>query len=65
MPSGLVPQGEFDPIAYSDLVIDRAEVVPHNMGADPEFRSDFAVFQSLRNELNDSLLPRADLSCVV
>jgi hypothetical protein len=33
--------------------------------ADPEFAGNFVIFQSLRNQLDDSLLPPADLSCSI
>jgi len=65
MPPGFIPQSELDPVAYANFVIDRTYVVPDNVRADPEFSTDFAVFQSLRNELDDLLLPSADLSCSV
>jgi hypothetical protein len=65
MPPGFIPQSELDPVAYANLVIDRTYVVPDDVCTDSEFSTDFAVFQSLRNELDDLLLPPADLSCSV
>jgi len=39
-----IPQSELDPVAYPNFVIDRTYVVPDNVRADPEFRTNFAVF---------------------
>jgi len=47
MPSGLVPQSEFDPVAYTNLVVNSAQVVSDNMRADSEIGRDFSIFQPL------------------
>jgi len=47
------PQRKFDTIAYSNLVIDLAEIVPHNVRTNPQFPANFLVFESLRNQLDD------------
>ena len=59
--SGFVPQSEFDSVAHSNLVVNFAEVVPDNMFADFKFPSDFAIFQSLGNQLNNSQLASTGL----
>jgi hypothetical protein len=33
--------------------------------ADPEFAGNFVIFQSLRNQLDDSPLPPAELPCSI
>jgi len=57
--SGLVPQSKFDPVAYSNLVVDFAKVVPDNVFADAELPCDFVIFESLSNQLDNSQLPTA------
>jgi hypothetical protein len=57
--SCLVPQGEFDTVAYSNLVIDLAEVVSDNMFANSQVLSDFAILQSLSHQLDHSKLASA------
>jgi hypothetical protein len=57
--SGLVQQSEFDPVAYSNLVVDLAEIIPDDVFADSESPGDFAIFQSLGSQLDDSQLASA------
>jgi hypothetical protein len=45
--SSPIPQCEFDPIAYSNLVVDFFKMVPDDIFADPKFLSDILIFQSL------------------
>jgi hypothetical protein len=45
--SSPIPQCEFDPIAYANLVVDFSKMIPDDVFADPEFLSDIFVFQSL------------------
>ena len=47
LPSSPIPQCEFDPIAYANLVVNFSKVVPDDVFADPEFLGDFFVFESL------------------
>jgi hypothetical protein len=47
LPSSPIPQCEFDPIAYANLVVDVLKMVPDDIFADPKFFGDFFVFQSL------------------
>ena len=45
--SSPIPQCEFDPIAYANLVVDFFKMVPDDVFADPKFLSDILIFQSL------------------
>jgi hypothetical protein len=47
LPSSPIPQCEFDPIAYANLVVDFSKMIPDDVFADPEFLGNFFVFQSL------------------
>jgi hypothetical protein len=47
LPSGPIPQCEFDPVAYANLIVDFLKMIPDDVFADPEFLGDFFVFQSL------------------
>jgi hypothetical protein len=47
LPSSPIPQCEFDPIAYANLVVDFYKMIPDDVFADPEFLSDIFIFQSL------------------
>jgi hypothetical protein len=47
LPSSPIPQCEFDPIAYANLVVDFSKMVPDDVFADPEFLGDFFIFESL------------------
>jgi len=59
--SRFVPQGEFYPVAYSNLVVDRAEVISDHVLANPQFHSDFAILQSLGHQFDHSDLASAEL----
>ena len=45
MYSGLVPQSEFDPVAYANLVVDGAYVVPGDVFADAELGAISRLFR--------------------
>jgi hypothetical protein len=47
LPSSPIPQCEFDPIAYANLVVDFSKMVPDDVFADPEFLGDVFIFESL------------------
>jgi hypothetical protein len=65
LPSSPIPQREFDPIAYANLVVDVSKIVPDDVFADPEFLGDFFVFEPLGYELDDSQLSSAGKPCSV
>jgi hypothetical protein len=65
LPSSPIPQCEFDPIAYANLVVDFSEIVPDNLFVDPEFLGDFFVFESLGYQPDDSQLASAGEPCSV
>ena len=56
MYSGLVPQSEFDPVAYANLVVDGAYVVPGDVFADAELGGDFSIVQTSGHQRDDSSL---------
>jgi hypothetical protein len=60
LPSRPIPQCEFDPIAYANLLVDISEIVPDNPFADPEFLGHFFVLVSSGYQLDDSQLASAD-----
>jgi hypothetical protein len=45
--SSPIPQCEFDPIAYANLVVDFSKMIPDDVFADPKFLGNFFVFESL------------------
>ena len=47
LPSSPIPQCEFDPIAYANLIVDFSKMVPDDVFADPKFLGDFFIFESL------------------
>lgn len=55
----LIPESKFDTVAQSNLVIDLTQVVPDNELPDAQLIRDFAVLESLRNQLYDLKLPSA------
>ena len=63
LPSSAIPQCEFDPIAYTNLVVDFFKIVPDDVFADPEFLGDFFIFKSLGYQLDDSQLSSAGKPC--
>ena len=63
MPSSPIPQCEFHPIAYANLVVDFFNMVPDDVFADLEFLGDFFIFESLGYELDDSQLSSAREPC--
>ena len=56
MYSGLIPQSEFDPVAYANLVVDGAYVVPGDVFADAELGGDFSIVQTSGHQRDDSSL---------
>jgi hypothetical protein len=63
LPSSPIPQCEFDPIAYANLVVDFSKMVPDDVFADPEFLGDFSIFESLGYQLDDPQLSSAGEPC--
>ena len=59
LPAGFVPEGQFDPVPEPELVVDDSEVVLDDVFCGADGIRDFAVFKSLGNELDDSLLALA------
>jgi len=60
--TSFVPEGEFDAIAYPDLVVDHAEIVSNNVRANPELLSNFVVLQPFCHKLYDPLLAATRLA---
>jgi hypothetical protein len=54
--AGYVPEGEFDPVPEPELVIDDSKVVLDDVLCGTDGVCNFAVFESLRDEFDDSLL---------
>ena len=50
-----VPEGEFDSVPESELVIDDAKVILDDVLGGADFSCNFAVFESLSNEFDDTL----------
>ena len=51
-----VPEGQLDSVPESELVVDNSEIVLNDVLCGSDGISDFAVFKSLGNELNNALL---------
>jgi len=56
---GLIPEGEFDPVPESELVVDNAKVVLDDVLSGSDFIGNIAVLESLGNEFNDAVFPFA------
>jgi hypothetical protein len=54
-----VPEGQFDPVPESELVIDDSQVVLDDVFRGSDFICDFSVLESLGDEFDDSLLSLA------
>jgi len=52
----LIPEREFDSIIEPNLIVNHAEVVPHNMGIDSELVRYLTVCEPFCHKLNDALL---------
>jgi hypothetical protein len=50
-----VPEGQFDTVPESELVVDDSEVIFDDVLCGSDFVRDLSIFESLGNELNDSL----------
>lgn len=57
--ASFVPEGQFDPVPESELVVDDSEVILDDVFCRADGVRDFAVFKSLGNELDDSLFALA------
>ena len=53
MQSCLVPESKFNPVAYTNFVVDFAEVVPDNIEADAKLSADLTIVQARSGQLND------------
>jgi hypothetical protein len=54
-----VPEGQFDPVPESELVIDDSQVVFDDVFRGSDFICDFSVLKSLGDEFDDSLFSLA------
>jgi hypothetical protein len=50
-----VPEGKLDPVPESELVVDDAKVILDDVLGSSDFSCNFAVFESLSNEFDDTL----------
>ena len=57
--SSFVPEGEFNPVPESELVIDDAKVVLDDVLGGTDLVCNVSVLESLGNEFNDSVFPFA------
>jgi hypothetical protein len=63
--AGFVPEGKFDPIPESELIVDNAKIVLDDVLGSAEGVGDFAVLKALGNEFDDSLFSFAGESLPV
>ena len=54
--AGFVPESQLDAVPESELVVDDSEVIFDDVLCGSDFVRDLSIFESLGNELNDSLL---------
>src|SRR5215475_7575900 len=54
--AGLIPEGEFDPVPESELIVDDSEVIFDDVFCGSDCICNFTVFESLGDELDDALL---------
>jgi len=52
-----VPEGEFDPVPESELVVDDAKIVLNDVFGGSDGVGDFPIFESLGDKFNDALFP--------
>src|SRR5580698_10639220 len=62
VPAGFVPEGKFDPVPESELVIDGSEVIFDDVLCGSDCVCNFAVFESLGDEFDDLLFSFAGAS---
>ena len=55
LPAGFVPEGQFDPVPESELVVDDSQVVFDDMFCRSDGVRDFAVLEPLGDEFDDLL----------
>jgi hypothetical protein len=55
MESSFVPEGEFDPVPESELVVNDSKVVFDDVFGGSDVGCDFSVLESLSNECDDAL----------
>ena len=55
-PASFIPEGEFNTIPESELVVDDAEVVLDNVFGGANFAGDVAILESLGDEFDDAVL---------
>ena len=53
--AGFVPEGQFDPVPESKLVVDDAEVVLDDVFGGSNFTGDIAILESLGNKFDDAV----------
>jgi hypothetical protein len=56
----LVPEGEFEPVAETNFVIDLMQIVSDDIHARPDFGSDFVVLESLCGQYDDLSLASSE-----
>lgn len=61
----LVPQRQFHAVADTDLIVDRADVIPYHVCGNPQFRRNLTILEALRNEFSDPMLSRTESPFVV
>ena len=54
LPARFVPKGQFDSVPEAEFVIDDSQVVFNDVLCRPDLVRDFAVFESLGDEFDDS-----------
>jgi len=56
MTPGFVPEGEFDPVPESQLVVDGAQIVFNDVLGGSDLVCDLSILESLGNKFDDALL---------
>src|SRR5579864_3996968 len=63
--ASFVPEGKFDPVPESELVVDDAKIILDDVLGGSEDSGDFRVFESFCNQFDDAILPLAGDACSV
>jgi hypothetical protein len=63
--AGFIPECEFNPVAYSNLVVNHAKVIPNDMGIDAQLASHVPVCETFGYQFDDAMLLRARRSVFV
>ena len=63
--AGFVPEGKFDSVPESELIVDDAKIIFDDVLGGSQGSGDFGVLESFGNKFDDAVLPLAGVACSV